>query len=322
MSTEKPIAERHSTVIASANQLLPVLAEMDHLQHRHVDLLRKSQKLTDRVLMLARAQCREWSDTRQSELVRLDANANSLQLKLASTQRGMNRLRRRFETALAKFRTAFVNHDIQLTDLQIGNGRVQRQNAALDRSLRYLIRTMSQQLPEDTEFTGYEVPEESHEYIPIGVPYYLDMLCRLDGMLTLDPDYSDAEKRYRPVSFLEVGAGSGRNMMLAKSSEILLCNSVHGFDINPDQIAEGEQMFDLKGSLEVADALDFDYGGYDVIFSYRPFSDLSMQEKLEARMADTMLPSTYFVAPLSYDLSLYPELMPMDGRNDIWKKTG
>lgn len=321
MNDQTPSAQGQSTVVAAVNRMLPALSELEHLQYRHVELQRKSQKLAERMLGLARAQGRSWSDRRESELVRLDGTANSLQLKLSATQRRTDRLRRRFELDLRNFREIFLHHDLRLSDLQGDNSRTHRQNAGLDRSLRYLIRRLAHLAP-GNEAEAFDVPEESYDYIPIGISYFLDALCRLDGLLCLDPEHTHPDRRYRPVRFLEVGSGSGRNMMLVKASEILLWDSVHGFDINPDQIAEGDRHFALGPDLEVADAMTFDYGGHDVIFSYRPFSDLDMQKQLEARIADTMSPFAYLLAPLSFDLALYPDLERVDSHGDIWRKSG
>ncbi|MEX0283944.1 MAG: class I SAM-dependent methyltransferase [Paracoccaceae bacterium] len=322
MSADGSIATQHSTVVEAANRLLPLLAEIDQLEHRQIEMLRKSEKLAEQMLTLARMQARGWSDKRQVELTRLDASARSLQVKMGAIQRSMHRLRRQFEASIAKFRVSFVHHDNQLADFQIGHGRMTRENAALDRVVRHLVRSISaKSVPADSE-KNFEVPEDSHDYIAIGIPYFMEMQCRLDGILTLDPDYEHPTQRYRPISFLEVGSGSGRNMMLVHTSEILLCERVHGFDFNPDLIREGEQIFDLGGNLEVADAMSYDYGGFDILFSYRPFSNLKMQKQLEARMVETMSPSSYLVAPLFFDLSLYPTLTPVDSRGDIWKKIG
>ncbi len=322
MKTDTPAASQHSTVVDAANQLLPLLAELDQQQNRYTEYQRKAHKIIERTLILARQQSRSWSDSRQIEIDRLDANSNSLQLKIGATMRNMQRLRRQFEAALTKFRSAFVQHDVQLANLQIGTGRIYRQNAALDRCLRYLIRHMSHKLLPDPDEDAFEVPEDSHPYIAIGLVYFTEMLIRMDSLLTLDAAYTHPTLRYRPVSFLEVGSGSGRNMMIVKGSETLLCDRILGFDINPDQIAEGEELFGLQGALEVADAMTYDYGGHDVIFSYRPFSDLTMQRKLEEVIVNSMSPSAYLVAPLAYDLSLYPNMTPVDSQGDIWQKTG
>lgn len=319
MSDQPPPPFPKSTVVEAANRMLPALSELEHLQHRHVEMQRKAQKLTERILGLARAQSRAWSDSRQAELTRLDANANSLQLKLSALQRRADRLRRRFELDLRNFREIFVHHDLRLSDLQSANSTIHRQNAGLDRSLRYLIRRLAQVIPE-ARVEEFEVPEQSHGYIPIGIAYFLELLCRVDGLLSLDPDHVHPDRRYRPVRFLEVGSGSGRNMVLVKASEILQLDRVHGFDFNPDLIAEGEHLFGQGHDLEVADAMEYDYSGFEVIFSYRPFSDLDMQRKLEERMVRTMDRAAYLLAPLNYDLALYPELQQADQRGDIWRK--
>ncbi|MFV0512960.1 MAG: class I SAM-dependent methyltransferase [Jhaorihella sp.] len=110
--------------------------------------------------------------------------------------------------------------------------------------------------------------------------------------------------RYRAVSFLEVGCGSGRNLLLARASQLCRPERTAGFDINPVAIEIGRETFGPGEDLEVADALEYDYGGFDVICSFRPFRDFDLQRRLEAHMAATMRKDAYLVAPYSLDLGL------------------
>lgn len=166
---------------------------------------------------------------------------------------------------------------------------------------------------------GFETPKGSHGYITLDLPRFLNFMVELDRLLAADPDFDVPDERYRPVRYLEIGSGPGRNLIIARESRIVNFESVSGFDINPDLIERGHRL-GLETELFVGDALEQDYGGYDVVYSFRPFSDMELQERLESRMVETMDQGAYIIAPLPYDLDLYPQTRRVSDTAEIWKK--
>ena len=175
---------------------------------------------------------------------------------------------------------------------------------------------------------GFEMPEESYGYIALDIPRLLTEFATLDRLLSLDPDFAEPDSapapggaRYRPVSFLEVGCGQGRNVLIARNCGLVRWSTLSGFDLNPVTVEGGRRHLGLGDALSVANALEVDYGGHDVIYFYRLFWDTDLQRQLEARIARTMDRGAYLIAAFSFDLALYPELEHCGLRGEIWKKT-
>lgn len=197
-----------------------------------------------------------------------------------------------------------------------------RISAASERAFTTVVAEVLNRTDRPDERDLFKRPAESYDYIPFAVPKYLETLIRLDALLSNDPDYDDANLRHRPVSYLEVGCGHGRNILLTRAARLIHVGDYHGFDINPDLVELGRKAFGLNGTIQVADALDYDYAPHDVIFSYRPIRTAELQAQLEARIAETMPMGSYLIAPLAEDLTIYPELSRVCTALDIWKKTG
>ena len=209
-------------------------------------------------------------------------------------------------------------YSAMLPELQTYIDELDTKQQALIQTLLNLMERNAKKV--ETTSPGFEVPEGSFDFIPIGIPDFLGLLIHLDKFLREDSDYACAEARYRSVSFLEVGCGPGRNVLLAKATELLLWKDVSGFDINRTQVEIGQVSMGLENDLFVADAMTFDYSPYDVIFSYRPFSDDDKQIALERYMVTSMRRGAYLLAPLAYDLSDFRELTLRGNGLDIWKK--
>lgn len=221
---------------------------------------------------------------------------------------------RGFENQLAKYQNVQAARDAE----QAARDRIAD---ALQKTLLTVIREREADIPEDELPTGFVLPEESHSYIPIALGLYLQQLIRVDEMLTHDPDYFAADAPYRPVSFLEIGCGTGRNLLIAKQSNLLGADRYTGFDLNDTMVRRGQLALGLQDDIFVANALEFDYGPYDVIFSYRPIRAPEVQRQLEERMVATMHPGAYVIAPLSEDLACYNAMTCLNGPLSIWKKT-
>lgn len=227
-----------------------------------------------------------------------------------------------FEQKNAAFSDVIDRYLDRLVRLDSSSRERERMETAAHRIIERMIYDAwpGRQRIEQGEF--FRQPEGSHSYIALDIPRFLKLLIQLDAALSLDPDYAAAAGRYRPVSFLEVGCGQGRNIVIARNSKLLLAEKFSGFDINPVMVEGGQTELGLADTLFVADALEFDYGDYDVVFSYRPMSDPELQLQLEQKMARTMRPGAYLMAPYAYDLDLHSELSRIDPEIEIWKKDG
>lgn len=167
---------------------------------------------------------------------------------------------------------------------------------------------------------GAETQEGAYSYIPIDIDEFFDMMFTLEKCLKDDADYRHTDKPHRPVAFLEVGCGHGRNLHLLRATDRFCFEKIAGFDIVPEYVDAGRKFFDLEDDIFADDAFKFDYGGYDVIYFYRPFSDEKMQKKFENRVLKTMKRGAYIAASLSESLETSRRLISKDDRGRIWKR--
>lgn len=300
----------------AAQALEQAIADLGTLQDKH-------DGITKRIIELVKTRDKGWDATARSALAALGG-------KHALQQRALDRARNTLSTARAAYDCERVAFDTLSS--RYADSLAQQKTARLDAHRREgaLCRVIHQMVndlwpgrdPEGACASDFAVPETSFGYIALDIPRFLTFLMRLDAMLRLDPDYADDSGGYRPVSYLEVGCGQGRNLIIARNAQLITWSSLSGFDLNPVMIKGGQDQLGLGEALFTADALTFDYGGYDVIFSYRPLSDPVLQTQLEERMVRTMTRGSYFLAPYAYDLTLYPALEPMGDGTEIWKKTG
>ena len=258
---------------------------------------------------------------RQGRLKTLQLRHHATEKLLAKAHQTLAEDRAAYHEALSEGRDALARHAILLTELRSALDTRTRENAALCRTLERQFHRLCATAP-DTGAEGFDVPDGSYDYISIGLSRFLDMLTRLDHCLSQDPALACDSARYRPVSFLEVGCGPGHILELARGSGLCLFSGCTGFDINPQAIAMGRAAFDLGDAVTVADALDYDYGAADVIYSFRPFSNPEFQTRLEQRIAQTMRPGAYLIAPQALDLDRTRTLAQVDRPGEIWRKTG
>jgi hypothetical protein len=110
-----------------------------------------------------------------------------------------------------------------------------------------------------------------------------------------------AQKRGRPLKFLDVGSGGGTKV-LAAATCFEIC---HGLEYDDDYAAAGAQMLSCvmpKRCKNIhGDGLKFEhYADYDVIYLYRPMRDPDLLREMENRIIETSRPGTIIVAP--YDI--------------------
>jgi SAM-dependent methyltransferase len=170
------------------------------------------------------------------------------------------------------------------------------------------------------QLPDFEPPEGAYAYIPLDISDFLDAVLQLEGALKNDPDYKHSDLPYRPCAYLEAGCGTGRNIFLLKSSERFHFHKIVGFDISESYIAHGKQYFRLKDEIFVDDCMTFDYGGFDIIYFYKPFHDDLKQRQFEQQLINTAKRGAYIVA---FNASSFDEsrlLMRMTDSGRIWKK--
>ena len=171
-----------------------------------------------------------------------------------------------------------------------------------------------------TSIETVEANKGSYSYIPIDLDEFFDMIFSLEKILREDPDYKHSDRPRRPVSFVEVGCGLGRNLHLLRATDRFSMEKIVGFDITPEYVEAGQRYFDLGEDIFVDDALAFDYGGFDVVYFYRPFSDDKMQRKFEKRLLNTMKTGAYIISSLNESLDKSRQLIPKDDRSRIFKR--
>jgi SAM-dependent methyltransferase len=297
---------------ASAEALDEAQGQLHILQGKHDATVKK---IAETLKQQESAPQNRASATLAALIVKQTAQLRTLTKQQALTDRA----RRTYETHHKSFERLGALYTDRLQQARYLRHRQDRRERALIRTFERLIQQIyAKQVQRDD---GFELPQDSHSYIALDAARFLDMLMDLDGFLTGDPDYAVASGRYRPVSFLEVGCGQGRNMVLAQNARVLMIERIRGFDIDSGMVAGGREAFGFGHDIYVADALEVDYGGHDVIYAFRPFSNMEVQARLEERISSTMSVGAYYLGALSYDMARYPEMRRMGPEVEIWKKT-
>jgi len=161
----------------------------------------------------------------------------------------------------------------------------------------------------------------SFQYIAYDLGMFLKMILDLKAILSRDPHYHDEDPAaaYRPIKFLEVGCGIGRNLFLLKHAKGLNFETVHGIDIVPEYLAEARRLYHLDKNVMQADALEFDYRPYDVVYFYRPFEDEAMELRFEDRIVEQLRPGGYVLNGLGFETELPMNFEPTEHWR-IWRK--
>lgn len=310
-----------------------IIQKVEEVQNLLTDLEKSSKKYDQKQIKIdetikgllreLRAQIKDPTEKGADDMKRLGLKVQTLQSSCGSLRRTADKTARALRTGTTHLGKMLELADVQALDEARELDRLHRTCGALIRALAASM-TRSKLLagvPTNTETADTELPDGAYDYIPLDLMRFLKLLIDTNDLLVLDPDFAAPGKRYRPVRFLEVGCGAGRNILLARNGNLLDLASCHGFEINSDLVATGKGAFGLDDELSVDDAMTFDYANFDVIYSYRPFHDGALQHQLERRFATTMDLGAYLLSPLGYDLSQCPELTYVGGDGQIWKKT-
>ncbi len=307
-------------IMRAADELNAALDRLDDAAEAMMAAMRKSDLNDRRIQPLLQSAARHISPSDRDKMMMLTGRQRTLQKSLKRTQDALETCHEAYAGRLERARAAVADQEAAIEALYQKLARQKRLEGALKRSLVSISDQYLRDQVRAFEDDGFDLPAESHTYIQSDLASLFQMMIELDVLLASDDLHAAPNKRYRPVRFLEVGCGPGRNLHMIRAAEILDCADLTGFDINHVMVDAGRAAYGLEDNLSVADALTFDYAPYDVIFSYRPFVDLTVQQQLEARMAATMKNGAYLLAPLPYDLTLYPDLQPRGTIADIWRK--
>ncbi|GGH33852.1 hypothetical protein SAMN05444007_107155 [Cribrihabitans marinus] len=297
----------------NVTELTESVDALNGLQDRLERLERNSAEILGRALGDKAARANSLLLTNRHKL-------NRLQNAMAQAQKGCESAREAVESEAALFQEILGRQARRTAAADLDDSLRQMTLIAFRRCMEGLIEQCLERGTGDPPETDFVLPEESHGYIPFGLENFLDTLFRLDDLLTGDPDFASETDRYRPLSFLEVGCGPGKNLLMAQLSGILNCDRYAGFDLNEQQVQRGRDGLGLTDELFVADALEVDYGPYDLIFSYRPIRTPDLQQQLEARIVETMTPGAYLVAPLDEGLAGQRLMRRIAGTRFVWKR--
>jgi SAM-dependent methyltransferase len=166
-----------------------------------------------------------------------------------------------------------------------------------------------------------DVRAGEYPYIPYDLGMFLEVFMELKDILAKDPHYRvrDPKLAHRKLKFLEVGCGVGRNLFLLKHAESLRYKTVHGIEIVPRYVELARQFYHLEENVFQADAMQFDYSSYDIVYFYRPFSEEKLERRFELRVLRHLKPGAYVVSGLGLVITKPKDMEPTDSFR-IWRK--
>jgi SAM-dependent methyltransferase len=202
----------------------------------------------------------------------------------------------------------------QIVDSMQGSVRdVQR----LQKQMQILMRTLARF---DELSARYMADEGSYAYIPLHLEDFTDSLVDLEAALTTDKEYKHPKLPHRPITYLEVGCGIGRNLFVVLHGSGLQIKKARGIEISLPYVVQAREFFSLHEEVSVNDAMKFDYSEYDVIYFYRPFSDEKLERKFERRLIRQAKPGSYLVGHLNSLFDKTKSLTPVHPFSRVYKK--
>jgi SAM-dependent methyltransferase len=192
---------------------------------------------------------------------------------------------------------------------------MQRQVDILTRTVEHLDEQYDQEYERHTPVDG------AFPYIPLNFGTFTQSLVELEDALALDKDYRHPEHPYRPISFLDAGCGTGRNLFVLLHGSQLRLGNVRGIEIGPTYVERAWRTFGLRKEVTQGDAMKFDqYHKFDVIYFYRPFRDDAMQTKFERRLIRMARPGAYLIGHLNQTFDRSKALKPISPCSRVFKK--
>ncbi len=160
-----------------------------------------------------------------------------------------------------------------------------------------------------------------HKYVRLDLRNFFPGLFMLETFLKADPDFQHPTHPHRPARFVDAGCGTGRIVALLRATDRFGFHEVCGFDLSEQLIARGRARYGLsERDLFVADAMEHDYGGHDVVYFFRPFEDEALQRAFENRVVATMPTGAYLLAFAQLGLDDDIRLERKDYVSGIYKK--
>jgi SAM-dependent methyltransferase len=166
----------------------------------------------------------------------------------------------------------------QLAFGQAGMEHVVRKYAAVTRAYEAIDATWP---------VNASVPDGSFGYVALSASGFLDLMFELQDVLALDPEFR-SEGAHTPISLLDAGCGTGRNLHLIEASGAFERVDAHGIDIVGAYIEHGRLIYQLGDRIAQGDCMALDYSGYDVVYFYRPFADDEAQAAFEAHLIESL----------------------------------
>ena len=165
-----------------------------------------------------------------------------------------------------------------------------------------------------------DTADGSFHYIPCLLSEFSDLIVELAEILPDDPDFKHSRQPIRPLTFVEVGCGIGRNLNMMRSQQLLPVAKAVGFDIVPEYIETARQHHGFGENVFVQDAMTFDYGGFDLVFFYRPFSDGDMERKFEEYLIDSVKTGAIIMGMTIEILDESRKVSPIGHSGTLYKK--
>jgi SAM-dependent methyltransferase len=212
--------------------------------------------------------------------------------------------------------------------------------AQLDRAQEasLALESLIQQLeaPECAE-TGRDAVDGRNPYIPLSRPVFAQLLLRVRELV-------GRRDRERLARFVDVGCGLGDKVFLAK----VLGFEGHGIEYDQRLVRRAKRLHAMRESRAKAyaapevtcgwegapltvyakDALEFDYGEFDVIYLFRPFADDALEARLEERIWRQARPGAVVVLSLGLTrprgraFRCHESRVAPEGRWEVWQRAG
>lgn len=145
---------------------------------------------------------------------------------------------------------------------------------------------LAQHALENPGYVHFEYQGETRK----GYPY--QRLNHVAFAKSLQTGLEHLASRETPFRFLDVGCGIGTKVSIARSIGF----EASGIDISADYIRVAEEVFP-DCQFQVANALEFDYQSFDVIYLYVPLADRELMTQLESRIIGQIASGSLIIAP-------------------------
>jgi len=132
-----------------------------------------------------------------------------------------------------------------------------------------------------------EMPDQFW-YLGCDLPEFYTFMSEMAAKLNCIPNTTDYFYSTPSIKFLDIGCGTGITLLIARAFGF----NEFGIENDPATLRILETVYDDPGGhIFNMNALDFkNYGDYDVLHIYRPFSSESLEEQLECTIMEQMKP--------------------------------